>query len=145
MKIVASLFSIVLFTACNFNTRADYSAMAENTDYPAISILQEHPGKKLMENNCYVCHGPKSSEETIMGPPMIALKTRYISKTTSKEEFIEAMVEWIKNPSEEKSKMPEAVEKYGLMPNQFFPESTIREIADYMFVGEIEKPDWYKE
>ncbi len=144
MKFLATLFFISLFTACNTNTRNEYLAIAENTQNPELEIHQEHPGKKLMENNCYVCHNPKTSEESMMAPPMIAVKMHYISQDTSKEDFINAMVGWAKKPSEEKSKMPGAINKFGLMPYQFFPEETIKQIADYMFDNEIEEPAWFE-
>lgn len=144
MKFLATLFFISLFTACNTNTRNEYLAIAVNTQNSELEIHQEHPGKKLMENNCYVCHNPKTSEERMMAPPMIAVKMHYISEDTSKEDFINAMVDWAKKPSEEKSKMPGAINKFGLMPYQFFPEETIKQIADYMFDNEIEEPEWFE-
>lgn len=145
MKILAALFLVLLFSACNTNTRREYSALAENTEYPEMESIQEHPGKKLMENNCYVCHNPKTSEESMIAPPFVAIKMNYISEEISKEDFINAMVEWSKKPSEEKSKMPGAVKKFGLMPYQFFPEETISQIADYLFENEIEEPVWFEE
>lgn len=145
MKIVATLFLVLLFSACNTNTRSDYFAMAENTEYPEIELIQEHPGKQLMENNCYACHNPKASEESMIAPPFVAIKMHYIAAETAKEAFVNAMVEWSKNPSEEKSKMPGAVKKFGLMPYQFFPEQTIRQIADYLFENNIEEPVWFEE
>ncbi|MCB0466756.1 MAG: DUF3365 domain-containing protein [Aequorivita sp.] len=143
MKFLAILFFISFFTACNTNTRNEYLAIAENTVNTETEIIQEHPGKKLMENNCYVCHNPKTAEDAMIAPPMVAVKMHYISGETSKEEFIVAMVEWSKNPSEEKSKMPGAVKKFGLMPYQFYPEETIKQIADYMYDNDIEEPQWF--
>ncbi|MCB0465165.1 MAG: DUF3365 domain-containing protein [Aequorivita sp.] len=144
MKFLATLFLITLFTACNSNAHKEYLAQTENDKTAESKIHQEHPGKKLMENTCYVCHNPKTSEERMVAPPMIAVKMHYISEDTSKEDFINSMVEWAKKPSEEKSKMPGAVKKFGLMPYQFFPEETIKQIADYMFSNEIEEPEWFE-
>ncbi|MBK5214316.1 MAG: DUF3365 domain-containing protein [Flavobacteriaceae bacterium] len=145
MKFLTSLFLIALFTACNTNNRSEYLAMAESNEFPEMEIIQEHPGKQLMENNCYVCHNPKTSEEAMIAPPMIAVKMHYISEDTSKEDFVKAMIDWAKNPSEEKSKMPGAIKKFGLMPYQFYPEETIQQIADYIFDSEIEEPVWFEE
>lgn len=143
MRYLAILFFISFFTACNTNTRKEYLAIAENTENTETEINQEHPGKKLMENNCYVCHNPKTAEESMIAPPLIAVKMHYISEDTSKEDFINAMVEWSKKPSEVTSKMPGAVKKFGLMPYQFYPEETIVQIADYMFDNEIQEPKWF--
>ena len=55
------------------------------------------------------------------------------------------MQNWIKNPTKENAIMYGAVERFGLMPKQAFPEETIQQIADYMFESEIEKPAWFDE
>ncbi len=145
MKTWTTLYLVLLFSACNTDTKSNYFAMAESTDYQEIGIIQENQGKKLMENNCYVCHNPKASMEKMIAPPLIAVKMYYISENTSKEEFTNAVVEWMKNPSAENSKIPGAVKKFGLMPYQFYPEATIRKIAEYMFDNEIEEPEWFQE
>lgn len=108
-------------------------------------ITQVHPGKKLMETNCYVCHNPSSSEKNRIGPPMIAIKKHYINDNISKDEFIASMQKWIKNPNKEDAKMFGAVKRFGVMPKQYFPEETIKQIADYMFTNNIEQPDWFEE
>ena len=143
MKLLSTLFLVFLFVSCNTNNRNEYLAIAETSGNSEMDIIQEHPGKKLMENNCYICHSPKASEEDMVAPPMIAIKMHYISEDTSKEDFVSDMVEWSKTPSVEKSKMPGAVKKFGLMPYQFYPEGTIRQIADYMFDNEINEPEWF--
>jgi len=145
MKILSLVFLLLLIVSCNTKDRGEYMARTEVIDYSEIAVNQEHPGKKLMENNCYICHNPKASEEEMIAPPMNAIKMHYISENTSKEDFVNDMVEWSKNPSEEKSKMPGAIKKFGLMPYQFYPESSIRQIADYIFENEIDEPVWFQE
>lgn len=145
MKLLVTFFLIFLVTSCNTNNRSEYLATAENSEFAKGETIQEHPGKKLMENNCYVCHNPKTAEESMIAPPMIAVKIHYLSENPSKEDFVNSMIEWSKSPSEETSKMLGAVKKFGLMPYQFYPEATIRQIADYMFDEEIEEPVWFNE
>ncbi|SRX72947.1 Tll0287-like domain-containing protein [Aequorivita antarctica] len=143
MKLFAiAVLGSILF-ACNTNPKDSYSSIQDVSGDMAMATPQEHPGKKLMENNCYACHNPKASEENMIAPPFVAVKMHYISGDTSKEDFIKEMIEWSKQPSEEKSKMPGAINKFGLMPYQFFPEETISQIADYMFDNEIEEPVWF--
>lgn len=145
MKLFAIAVLVSILFGCNTQDKKSYTDIQNVSDDLAMAKAQEHPGKKLMENNCYVCHNPKTPEENMIAPPMVAVKMHYIFEDTSKEEFIKAMVEWSKNPSEENSKMPGAVNKFGLMPYQFFPEETIRQIADYMYESEIEAPEWFEE
>ena len=104
-----------------------------------------HPGKKLMETNCYVCHSPALSHDDRIGPPMIAVKKHYLRKTTTKEEFKKAIQDWIDNPNENDARMRGAVRRFGVMPKQTFSEETIEQIADYMFDNAIEQPEWFED
>ncbi|MRT17596.1 DUF3365 domain-containing protein [Vitellibacter sp. q18] len=144
MKILLGivLVSLLVLTSCKFEKEADYMAMNEVSN-DAYALLQEHPGKRLMENNCYVCHNPKASEEAMVAPPMIAVKMHYLSDSISKETFEQSFVDFLKKPSEAHSKMPGAIKRFGLMPYQFFPEETVRHIADYVYDNQIEEPEWF--
>lgn len=130
---------IFVATSCKNATNQD--------DYKDIAIVtndkSEHPGKQLLETNCYVCHSPILGEEGRIAPPMIAIKKHYISEDTTKDEFIESIQNWIKNPNEDDAKMYGAVRRFGVMPNTPFPEDTIEKIADYMFENEIDQPEWF--
>ena len=112
---------------------------------PQTLINNEHPGKRLMETNCYACHNPTASHENRIAPPMIAIKNHYISNNTAKEEFINSIKAWIKNPNIEEAKMYGAVNRFGIMPKQSFLEEDIVQIADYMYDNDIEQPEWFEE
>ncbi|WP_458627022.1 c-type heme family protein [Winogradskyella sp. PC D3.3] len=129
------------FTSCNSN-KPETSAYGK-VDKP--TLISEHPGKKLMETNCYVCHNPTATQTDRIGPPMIAIKKHYINSETSKEDFIASMQAWIKNPNAEDAKMYGAVKRFGVMPKQAFAEKTIEQIADYMYDYNIEQPEWFEE
>ncbi|AUC76907.1 DUF3365 domain-containing protein [Olleya sp. Bg11-27] len=128
----------VFMMSCNNAQKKDFSVL--NTQKKANT----HPGKKLMEINCYTCHSPSASQEDRIGPPMVAIKKHYIDANTTKEEFIAAMQFWIKNPNAEDAKMFGAVKRFGVMPKQPFPEQTITQIAEYMFEYDIEQPEWFE-
>ncbi|QAA81116.1 DUF3365 domain-containing protein [Aequorivita sp. H23M31] len=145
MKTVSIIFLLGLLMACNSKPKQSYSPIEENSDEIAMVTSQEHPGKQLMVNNCYMCHNPKASENDMIAPPMVAVKMHYLSEDLSKAEFVDEIISFLKIPSEEKSKMPGAIKKFGLMPYQFYPENTIRQIADYMFDHEIAEPEWFEE
>jgi len=118
-----------------------------NSSYENVAIVEdyEHPGKKLMETNCYVCHNPVTSHDDRLAPPMIAVKKHYKNENTTKDEFIDDFKKWIKTPSEELSKMPGAIRKFGIMPFAPFLEKDIEQIADYIYDNNIEQPEWFKE
>ena len=116
-------------------------------NYKSIAAIQqnEHPGKKLMETNCYACHNPVTSHDNRLAPPMIAVKRHYKNDNTTKKEFIDDFTNWVKSPSEELSKMPGAIRNFGIMPFTPFPEEDIRQIADYIYDNNIEQPEWFEE
>ena len=101
-------------------------------------------GEKLLSTYCYQCHDPKSTEENILAPPMVAVKNHYIADDTTKEEFVADLLIWMSGPKEENSKMPDAIEKYGLMNHQVYPDSVIIGIANYLYDNEVEEPEWYQ-
>ncbi|WP_179317698.1 c-type heme family protein [Winogradskyella undariae] len=133
--LVLALISV----SCNSNKK-------EENSYSRVGkVVTDHPGKQLMEINCYTCHSLTANETNRIGPPMIAIKRRYLRNETTKEQFIASMQSWIKNPSEENAKMFGAVKRFGVMPKLNFPEETIDQISEYMFDFEIDQPEWFED
>ncbi|MFK7832699.1 MAG: c-type cytochrome [Winogradskyella sp.] len=132
------LFMILM--SCNSGEKKNdaYSAV------PKTEKAKDHPGKTLMETNCYICHSPTATQDARIGPPMIAIKKHYINDTITKEAFVAALQAWIKNPNAEDVKMFGAVKRFGVMPKQAFPEAIITQIAEYMYDFEIEQPIWFE-
>lgn len=119
----------------------------EVVDMPAQTDVQEKDlamrGEKMLSTYCYQCHDPKADEANILAPPMIAIKNHYINEDISKEDFVADLVLWMAKPRVENSKMPDAIEKWGLMNHQIYPDSVIIGIGNYMYDNEIEQPEWY--
>jgi nitrate reductase cytochrome c-type subunit len=136
MKHFILILFVLVFLSCKKDNAPSYGKKK--------GVAENHLGKKLMENKCYVCHNLTNSHDDRIAPPMIAIKKHYISDNTTKEEFINAMQNWIKNPTEETSKMKGAVRRFGVMPKQYFSEETIQQISEYMFDNEIEHPSWFE-
>jgi len=139
-KIFFILIAFAIFFSCNSSKKEIYIA---NNDNQIGSII--HPGKKLMETNCNICHSPTATHDDRLGPPMVAVKRHYIDSETSKEDFINSIQGWIENPNEDDAKMFGAVRRFGVMPKQSFPEDTITLIAEYLYDYDIEKPEWFDE
>ena len=145
MKII-HLFTIVLvLLSCKDTKKADYMEIGESPNNDLEHSNAEHPGKKIVETQCYVCHDATTSEENRIAPPMIAVKRRYLMGGKTKNEFINDILAWSKKPSLEKSKMPGAVERFGVMPYLPYPDEDIRKIAEYLYDYEIDQPDWFEE
>jgi mono/diheme cytochrome c family protein len=124
---------------------SDTSSDAKIEKASALPTQQElADGFNLAENNCFTCHSPNASIENRVAPPMEAIKRHYINSSTTHEEFTSALISFLNNPSEEKSKMPGAVKRFNVMPKMNFSEAQIRSIATYIFYSELEKPDWFE-
>jgi len=137
---IGLLVLLMVLVSCNSGNKNKEAYVSSDETITASN----HPGKKLMESNCYTCHSPTATQSNRIGPPMIAIKKHYIDNNTSKEEFVASIQAWIKNPNKEDAKMYGAVKRFGVMPKQAFPEETIKEIADYMYDFNIEQPEWFE-
>ncbi|MBD0823981.1 hypothetical protein [Aestuariibaculum marinum] len=137
-KFLTLLVLVAALSSCKNNDKQNPVV----TEQPKEATV--HPGKKLMETYCYSCHDATTSHDNRLAPPMIAIKKRYISANTTKEEFTEDMLLWMKKPSEEISKMPEAVERFGVMPIMVFPDRVIKQISEYMYNNDIAQPEWFE-
>lgn len=139
-KFAFALSILVIVSACKD------SKNESGQDMVSVKQSNSHPGKKLIETNCYVCHSPTvGHDDGRIAPPMEAVKRHYKTKEISKEQFVEDIQAWIKMPSEDKTKMPGAIRNYGLMPYTPFPEETIALIADYMYDNKLEVPEWFED
>lgn len=140
-KYSIALFALLFFISCQ---------KKNNVPYEEITSLSEaynpQEAKDLMETHCYLCHSPSAKEnEGRIAPPMIAIKSRYLMDYNSKEDFVNAISNFVENPTNETAKMHGAVKKFGIMPKQVFPEKAVAQIANFMFDYQIEEPAWFKE
>lgn len=133
---ILTLFSFIAILSCQQQTE-DKKATAQTTSLD----LETHPGKNLMVTNCYSCHTPHSSGDhgNRVAPPFKAIKKHYQKKHNNQEAFVQAIVDFHKNPTEEKALMKNAVEKFGLMPKFGYAEKDIRAIADFLYHADMEK------
>ena len=117
LLLIFPIFSFLFFALGN--------APEEFEPYKEASLLN---GKKLLEKNCFSCHNTQGTGN-MLAPPMHRVKDHYWDEDVSKEEFVSAIVEWCKSPSEENSIMAGARRKFGLMPKQNFDETEVEAIA----------------
>lgn len=144
MKIVYVLAILLVITSCKEAKKSEYTK-ADKKDTLDVIASDSHPGKKIMETLCYACHDATTTEENRLGPPMAAIKRRYLIGGRTKDEFINDILAWIVKPTLEKSKMPGAVDRFGVMPFLPVPEENIQQIAEYLYDYEIEQPEWFEE
>lgn len=132
------LIGLLSFGSCK---QIENKKPESNKAYPTTPLAE---GFSLLESNCFSCHSPNASMESRIAPPMIAIKKHYITESTTEADFTKDLVAFLNKPTEENSKMPGAIERFGLMPLMNFSEAEISKIAHYIFNTELEKPDWFE-
>ncbi len=142
MRTIYIIAVITLFlVSCN-KTKQDTTSQQVAVNATKIKQSEDYI---LFKNNCYACHSVTStSHDEIIAPPMVAVKRRYQKSYTSKEDFVEAFVNWSKDPKEENALMRGAVQQFKVMPKQIFKEEDLQKIATYIYDNEIEQPDWFE-
>ncbi|MCB0372460.1 MAG: DUF3365 domain-containing protein [Muricauda sp.] len=137
-----SLLVVLLMFSCKQGPKT-----SEGEPGPVAQLAtSSEEGKKLMETKCYLCHNPSVGEhDQRIGPPMVAVKAHYLDAYQDRESFVAAIMEFVKSPSEDNSKMRGAVRRFGIMPTQQFPEDEVRKIAEYLYDFQIDEPDWFRE
>ena len=101
-------------------------------------------GLTLLKKHCYACHNPNTnSHDDIIAPPLAGIKKHYSDAYPEKADFSTAMMEFVKNPTAEKSLLKGPVNRFGLMPKPAISEEEIKQIVTYIRDSELEKPKWF--
>ncbi|MCV9385384.1 c-type heme family protein [Reichenbachiella ulvae] len=117
------------------------SKEASNTDTQSIAYNE---GLQIVDQNCISCHSPNANRNNRIAPPLFAVKNHYLESDRDQEPFIQSMSSFLSSPKIETSKMPRAIEKFGLMPNLGLSEEQYIAVATYLYQSNLDKPDWYE-
>lgn len=141
-----SIFFLLLLSSLVWVTGCAEAPKESATDKTASISNSEMlaQGFNLLESNCFSCHSPDASIDNRIAPPMYAVKRHYVDENTTKEAFTADLINFMLDPSAEKSKMPGALERFGLMPKMIFSKDQLTSIAHYIYETELEKPDWFE-
>jgi len=134
----------LIFTSCDNTKKGVRYAAVSNSEIERVAMYTtENEGYTLMKNNCYACHNPNTeSHDAIIAPPFKAVKMQYSRKYNTKEEFVDAVVNWVQNPTEDKAIMKGAVNRFKVMPKLPLPTEDLEKIASYMYDNEVDQPKW---
>jgi len=94
----------------------------------------------LIEQYCYACHSPQMRGQQRLAPPFQMVQMHYLRDYPAKEDFINAISAWVKEPNADNSIMPGALNRFGLMPPMMMNEDDVKLIADYLFDTDL--PDF---
>ncbi len=94
-------------------------------------------GYAMLRQRCFICHAPAVKEgmnhDNMQAPPMPGVKMHYLRRYPRKEDFVRAVREWVKKPDKEKSLMPGAIKKFGLMPAFPYPDADLEKMAAVIY------------
>lgn len=93
-------------------------------------------GYELIQQKCYICHFAKPDPlkiDQMIAPPMLRVQEHYKPTYPNKNEFVNAIMAIVKNPSQEKTLMPGAVKKFKLMPKLIYEDEELRLIAETIY------------
>jgi len=96
----------------------------------SMALSPEATEGKALYPTCHVCHN--QAMDPPLGPPMWGVQRRYKNNTIDDEDFVQSMVDFVKNPSLETAKHDMAVEQMGLMPPLPLPDDLLKKIATYI-------------
>ncbi len=91
----------------------------------------------VFHGNCTMCH---VETKTVSAPSIIEVKKHYKNAFNKKEDFIKYMSEFALHPKKELSIMQHSIDKHGLMPELGYELETLREITEYIYDTEFDKP-----
>lgn len=130
---IATLASVLLIS-CNKSDKKQTKISEDSTVFQ--SELKNTAGYKLMVTKCYICHfetpDPAKMNQMI-APPMLRVKEHYLPNYQNKEDFIKAITAIVTNPSEVKTLMPGAIQKFKLMPKLIYNPEDLKLIAETIY------------
>lgn len=135
MKKLITFIGVGLLLSCSGNEKTPVAEEKNSEeDMQALIEAEEEFDRKaynLLLNTCFTCHNRN------LAPNMEDVKRLYITDTITKEQFVETIIDWVSNPTVEKSRFDSAREKWGLMPKQEFKEEDVRTVAGYIYENDV--------
>lgn len=107
---------------------------------PADSTLLT-AGFAVLETNCLSCHSANPKPTGAVAPSLAELKVAYAA--LGPDVFVSHMTRFLQHPAPERSAMPEAIQRYGLMPKMLLSEAQMAAVVHYLQHQPVETPQWY--
>ena len=109
----------------------------------SLTFADEKSGEALFKINCSACHGTTGGMDMKkrLAPPIVAVRSHYISTYSDKDSFVNAIVNWVAKPDESQTMMRGAIRHFKIMPTLGVPTADVEKIAAYIYEGELDKPE----
>ena len=104
-------------------------------------------GEKLYKTYCSACHGATGGMDMTkrIAPPIAAVRMHYIKTYSDEDSFVQAVAGWVEKQDESKSLMRGAIRRFKIMPPISVKKEEAEKIAAYIYSGDIEKPEGFKQ
>lgn len=138
MKLLIYLIPVLfLLSPALLTEQNEFNGQQLSVERAAADTVDSHPGRVLIEQNCYSCHTPEMTGQKRLAPPIQMVKMHYIRDYETKEMFVDAISEWVNQPAKEKSIMPGALNRFGLMAPVAISDEDVRLIAEYLYEADL--------
>lgn len=137
-RICFLLFPLFLFSlGCEKRATVDLSAV------PGEAIEQ---GLALIPTYCNTCHGlGELGMDEMLAPPLWGVRAHYLASYPEPEAFVDAMTDFLLEPTREKSRMPLELAHYDLKAPVSLSEAEIRAVVWAIYAGRVERPVWSRD
>ena len=146
MKINLLIAALILLwlTSCNSDDtktgdRTSTEISAQKNESSEIDIAMSK-GYALMTQKCFICHFAKpdpSRVNQMIAPPMLRVQEHYKPAYPEKDDFIKAVMEYVKNPVQEKTLMPGTIKKFNIMPKLIYDDKELQLIAEALYTTDF--------
>jgi mono/diheme cytochrome c family protein len=126
---------LTFFTGC-----AGEPAQSGAASNPVDSTLL-NAGFAILEANCIACHSPNPASKGAVAPSLAEIKMAYA--VLSAEDFVSRMARFLQHPAPEHSTMPQAIQRYGLMPKMALSEEQVAAVVHYLQHQPVATTQWY--
>ncbi len=126
----------LLFVQCQGSRRAKTTGKQAIQDKSVADTIDFQKGYALMKQKCFICHLEKpdpAKRNQMIAPPMVRVQQHYKPAYPKRNDFVQAVMNYVKNPSEKTTLMPGAVKRFHLMPKLVYTNQELRLIAETLY------------
>ena len=124
---VVSILFFQNFPSINFNANINKNIITKYSNYSITEKLNIKPNE-FYTKHCAFCH----TGEELIAPDMKKIKNIYLKKYPKKQDFMSAIIKFVKSPSKDKTIYPQS-DKFTLMPKMPFKEEDLKGVVEYIY------------
>ena len=134
-KTLSIIFIVLILFSCNFDKKGKNLKEFEASQKEETEVYNTK-GYELMQQKCFICHIEKpdpNKKNLMIAPPMLRVQEHYKPTYPDKNDFVDAITEWVKNPVKTKTLMPGTIRKFNLMPKLPYEDADLKLIAEVLY------------